>query len=219
MLPVSDIIPSRTTPAVTIGLIVLTSAVFLLELLLDGPVLQAFVTSYGVMPAELAWPTVVTSVFLHAGWLHFSANMLYLWIFGDNVEDVLGHWRFLLLYFTSGAVAAIIQTAAHPSSTVPMVGASGAVAGVMGVYLLLYPRSRVLTAVFAIFFLDLIEIPAVFFLGIWFLIQLFSGVGSIGAETADGAVAFWAHVAGFLTGAICGAYVRFGTASWRRYWQ
>lgn len=219
MFPVSDVIPSRTTPLVTFGLIALTAAAFFYELHLDEGELRALVRIHGVTPADFWWLAVATSLFLHAGWVHVGANMLYLWIFADNVEDVFGHGRFLLFYFACGAAAAAAQVAIHPWSTVPMIGASGAVSGVIGAYLILYPRSRVLTAVFIVRSLDLIEIPAVFFLGIWFLVQLFSGVGSIGAETADGAAAFWAHVAGFLTGVICGAYSRFGAASLRRYWH
>lgn len=219
MFPVRDVIPSRTTPVVTIGLIALTTLAFLYELQLDRTELRTLVGTFGVTPAQFVWPTVITSLFLHAGWIHVGGNMLYLWIFGDNVEDVLGRVRYLAFYLVCGAAAAAGQITVHPTAMTPMIGASGAVAGVMGAYLVLFPRSRVLTAVFLIFFLDLIEVPAVFFLGIWFVLQLFSGVGSIGPQAVDGAVAFWAHVVGFLTGVTCGAYARFGAASWRRYWQ
>jgi membrane associated rhomboid family serine protease len=219
MFPVSDVIPSRTRPVVTTTLITLTSLAFLAELQLDGARLQALLDRFGVVPASFHPATVATSLFLHVGWLHIGTNMLYLWIFGDNVEDAFGRPRFLLFYFACGTVAALAQIAAHPTSTVPMAGASGAVAGVMGAYLVLYPRSRVLTAVFVILYLDLIEIPAVFFLAIWFLVQVFSGVGSIGAAAADGAIAFWAHVAGFATGSLCGAYSRFGAEGLRKYWR
>src|SRR4029453_1327901 len=119
-----------------------------------------------------------SSMFLHAGWLHFLGNMLYLWIFGDNVEDRFGHFGFLLFYLGCGALAAVAQVLVHPNSAVPMVGASGAIAGVMGAYFVLYPHSRVLAVVFIVLFLDIVEIPAIFFLGFWFLMQLFSGVGS-----------------------------------------
>jgi membrane associated rhomboid family serine protease len=217
MFPVSDVIPSRTTPIVTIGLIVLNALAFLYELQLGGAELQRLVLDLGVVPAFFAWPTVVTSMFLHGGWLHVASNMLYLWIFGDNVEDALGHGRYLAFYLLCGAAAAVGQAAVHPYSTVPMIGASGAIAGVMGAYFVLYPKSRILTAIFLVFFLDLVEIPAIFFLGIWFLMQLFSSVGSIGANAADGGVAFWAHVVGFVTGALGGACGR--AIARTPYWQ
>jgi membrane associated rhomboid family serine protease len=204
MFPVSDVIPSRTTPFVTVGLIALNALVFLHQLTLSDRELQIFVENYGVVPAYFSWITVLTSMFLHGGWLHFAGNMLYLWIFGDNVEDRFGHGRYLIFYLGSGAAAALAQTAINPSSFVPMVGASGAIAGVMGAYFVLFPHSRVLTAVFIVFFMDLVEIPAIFFLGIWFLMQFFSGVGSLGADAAQGGVAFWAHIAGFVVGASAG---------------
>jgi membrane associated rhomboid family serine protease len=208
MFPVSDVIPSRTTPVVTISLIALNAFAFLYELTLSDPELHMFVQSYGVVPAYFSLPAVVTSMFLHGGWLHFLGNMLYLWIFGDNVEDRLGHGWFVLFYLGCGAAAALGQVATSPVSLVPMVGASGAIAGVMGAYFVLFPHSRVLTAVFILFFMDLIEIPAIFFLGIWFLMQFFSGVGSLGADAAQGGVAFWAHIVGFAVGALAGVVWR-----------
>ena len=217
MFPVSDVIPSRTTPFVTIGLIVLNAGGFLYELTLGERAIQAFVEAYGVVPAAFTWTSIVTSMFLHGGWLHFLGNMLYLWIFGDNVEDRLGHGRYAAFYLLCGALAALGQVLVNPGSRLPMVGASGAVAGVMGAYFVLYPRSRVLTAVFIVFFLDLIEIPAIFFLGIWFLMQLFSGVGSL-ADAADGGVAFWAHIVGFLGGVVAGALWRVQESRARTYW-
>jgi len=219
MFPVSDVIPSRTTPVATITLIVVNACAFLYELTLDNHALQALVQAYGVVPSELSWPTIFTSQFLHAGWLHFLGNMLYLWIFGDNVEDRLGHGGFVLFYLGCGAAAAIGQTAVNPASYVPMVGASGAIAGVMGAYFVLFPHSRVLTAVFIFIIIDLIEIPAIFFLGIWFLMQFFSGVGSIGADAADGGVAFWAHVIGFAVGAVTGLMWRTRDASATERWH
>jgi rhomboid family protein len=218
MFPVSDVIPSRTTPYVTIGLIFLNTLAFLYEWQMTDRELQRFLVQYGAVPAYLSWPSILTSMFLHSGWLHFGGNMLYLWIFGDNVEDRFGHLRFLAFYLFCGAVAVFGQVAMNPYSLVPMIGASGAIAGVMGAYFVLYPHSRVLTAVFVLFFLDLIEIPAVFFLGIWFLMQLFSGVGSIGAASGGGGVAFWAHIAGFLVGLAFGAFRRYRDASRGTYW-
>lgn len=219
MFPVSDVIPSRTTPFVTIGFIVLNSLAFLYELQLTDQELYLVVRDLGVIPTAFSWPTLLTSLFLHGGWVHFLGNMLYLWIFGDNVEDNLGHGKFVLFYLGCGAAAALGQVAVHPGSPIPMIGASGAIAGVMGAYFVLYPKSRVLTAVFILFFIDLIEIPAIFFLGIWFLMQLFSGVGSVGVQAAGGGVAFWAHVVGFIAGAATGLFVRVQEASRREYWQ
>jgi membrane associated rhomboid family serine protease len=218
MFPVSDVIPSRTTPFVTVGLIALNALAFLYELQLSRPELQIFAQAFGVVPAHFAWPTVLTSMFLHAGWMHVLGNMLYLWIFGDNVEDRLGHLGFLVFYLFCGAAAAIGQVMMNPLSVVPMIGASGAIAGVMGAYFVFYPQSRVLTAVFVVVFMDLVEIPAIFFLGIWFLMQLFSGVGSLGSHAADGGVAFWAHVGGFITGLMIGLIARARDASRRSYW-
>ena len=219
MFPVSDVIPSRTTPVVTLGLIAVTAIVFLCELQLDLLNRQALVSTLGVVPAAVSWPAAFTSPFLHAGWIHLATSLVYAWIFGGNVEDAFGRVRFFLFYVACGSVAAVVHVAAHPGSVVPMVGAGGAVAGVMGAYLVLYPRSRVLTVVLVPFFLELVEIPALFFLGVWFLLQLFTGVGSIGVEAADGPSAFWSQIAGFTAGAIVGAYSRFSAAVLRRYWR
>ena len=220
MFPVADVIPSRTRPTVTIAIIALNALAFLFELTLSERDLQLFVLTYGVVPAAFSWVSVVTSMFLHGGWLHFLGNMLYLWIFGDNVEDRLGHGRYLVFYLMCGAAAALGQTALHPYSPIPMVGASGAIAGVMGAYFVLFPHSRVITAVFIFFFFDLVEIPAIFFLGIWFFMQFFSGVGSLGSDAAEGGVAFWAHVAGFAIGALAGVVWRaVEAANRRRDWQ
>jgi membrane associated rhomboid family serine protease len=201
MIPLRDIIPSRTTPVVTVSLIALNAMVFLYQLSL-GPQVETFVLYYGLVPAAFSWITVVTSMFLHGGFLHVAGNMLYLWIFGDNVEDRMGHGRFLVFYLLCGAAAALAQTITDPQSVVPMVGASGAIAGVMGAYFVLYPRSRILTLVPIFFFIQLIEVPAIFFLGIWFVMQFLSGVGSIATSTGEpaGGIAFWAHVAGFAAG-------------------
>jgi membrane associated rhomboid family serine protease len=201
------------------GLITLNAIAFLIELQLDENALKQLVEVFGVVPALFSWPSVLTSMFLHGGWLHFLGNMLYLWIFGDNVEDRLGHARYIMFYLFCGVAAALAQTATNPFSTVPMIGASGAIAGVMGAYFVLYPHSRVLTAVFIVFLIDLVEIPAIFFLGIWFLMQLFSGVGSIGANAADGSVAFWAHVVGFASGALFAALWRLAEQSNRKGWE
>ena len=201
MIPLRDVIPSRTTPYVTISLVVLNSLVFLYQLSL-GDYINNFVFNYGLVPAFFSWPSVITSMFLHGGFLHVAGNMLYLWIFGDNVEDRMGHGRFLLFYLLCGIAAALGQTVTVPNSQIPMVGASGAVAGVMGAYFVLYPHSRIVTLLPLFFFWQIFEVPAIFFLGIWFLMQFISGVGSIGTAIGrnTGGVAFWAHVAGFVAG-------------------
>ena len=218
MFPVSDVIPSRTVPLVTVGLIIGNVLVFLYQITLDSADLRAFMGSYAVIPAWFWAPSLVTSQFLHAGWMHIIWNMVYLWIFGDNVEDRLGHVRFLIFYLFAGAAAGLLQVLFNPFSGIPMVGASGAIAGVMGAYFVLYPHSRVLTAVFIVIFFDLVEIPAVFFLGIWFLMQLLSGVGSLGvSNAAGGGTAFWAHIGGFVVGAAIGFVLR--TRDRRRRWE
>ena len=202
MIPLRDIIPSRTTPIVTISIILLNVLVFVYELSL-GRAVDAFTLYFGLVPAAFSWVTVFTSMFLHGGLLHVAGNMLYLWIFGDNVEDRMGHGRFLVFYLLCGVAAALAQTITAPDSIVPMVGASGAIAGVMGAYFVLYPKSRIVTLIPLFFFFQVIEVPAILFLGIWFLMQFLSGVGSIvtavGGQPAGG-VAVWAHVAGFVAG-------------------
>jgi len=203
MIPLRDIIPSRTTPVVTIALITINVLVFLYELSL-GRAVDAFTLYWGLVPAAFSWVAVFTSMFLHGGFLHVGGNMLYLWIFGDNVEDRLGHGRFVAFYLLCGLAAALAQTFVSPSSQVPMVGASGAIAGVMGAYFVMYPHSRIVTLI-PFFFLQVVEVPAIFFLGIWFLMQFLSGVGSIAqVQAGTGGVAFWAHVAGFVAGVVGG---------------
>jgi membrane associated rhomboid family serine protease len=202
MIPLRDVIPSRTFPFFTITFIVVNSVAFLFELSLPEPALDSFLLMYGVVPVRFSWLAVVTSMFLHGGWLHFLGNMLYLWIFGDNVEDRLGHGRFVLFYLLCGAAAALAHVFMNPSSAIPTIGASGAIAGVMGAYFVLYPQSRVLALLPLFIFWEIIEVPAILFLGIWFVMQFFSGIGSIAADATvqTGGVAFWAHVAGFLAG-------------------
>jgi membrane associated rhomboid family serine protease len=203
VIPLRDVIPSRTVPFVTISLIVLNLIVWFVELTVPSEVMPRFLLAYGLVPAFFNWPAVLTSMFLHGGWLHVLGNMLYLWIFGDNVEDRLGHGRFALFYVACGAAAALAQVAVSPQSMVPIVGASGAIAGVMGGYFVLYPRSRVLTLIpLFLIWVEIIEVPAVLFLGIWFVLQLFSGVGTMALTNASqtGGIAFWAHIAGFVVG-------------------
>src|SRR5947209_6983574 len=199
MLPLRDDIPSATRPTLTYLLIAANVLAFFWEL--SG----ADVLAWTLVPARFtADPagnavTVVTAMFLHGGWLHLLGNMLYLWIFGDNVEDRLGHGRYLLLYVAGGAAAALAQVAISPDSRIPMVGASGAIAAVLGAYIVLYPRASVYTWV-PIFF-GIVPIPAVVWLGLWFAMQLLSGVASLSVQS-NGGVAFFAHVGGFVAGVV-----------------
>ena len=226
MIPLRDANPTRRTPLVTLSLVIACFVAFAWELgvLASGgsTALDAFITRWGVVPADLtaAWArgdyvsretaTLVTSQFLHGSWLHLLGNMLYLWIFGNNVEDRFGRLRFLAFYLVGGIVAALTQVVVDPTSPVPTIGASGAIAAVLGAYLILYPQARVTTAIFLVFFYQLINVPAVVVLVFWFLIQLFNGVGSLGADmtTAAGGVATFAHIGGFVFGAIVGLIVK-----------
>jgi membrane associated rhomboid family serine protease len=204
MIPLRDVIPSRTTPYITVTIIILNALAWFYELALPRDVLPLFLQFYGVVPADFTATTLVSSMFLHGSWSHVIGNMWYLWIFGDNVEDRVGHGRFIVFYLLCGIVAALGQIAMDPSSTLPTIGASGAIAGVMGAYFVLYPHSRVLTLVPLIFFYEIFELPAIVLLGFWFLMQLFSA-GAIAVTASShggGGVAFMAHVAGFIFGMI-----------------
>jgi len=201
VIPLRDVIPSRSTPYITVTIIVLNSLAWLYELALPRDILPIFLQIYGVVPADFSAPTLVSSMFLHGSWMHFIGNMWYLWIFGDNIEDRVGHGRFVVFYLLCGIVAALGHIAMDPESTLPTIGASGAIAGVMGAYFVLYPQSRVLTLIPLIIFYEIIELPAVLLLGFWFLMQLFSaGAIAVTTSTASGGVAFMAHIAGFLMG-------------------
>ncbi len=203
MIPLKDVIPSRTRPVVTTMIVAINVLVFLLQLTLPPGDVERFIYTFGLVPAHFSVPSLFTSMFVHGGLGHVGGNLLYLWIFGDNVEDRLGHGRFLVFYLATGVVAALSQTAMDPESTVPMVGASGAIAGVMGGYFVLYPQSRVLT-LFP-FPVMLFEVPAIFFLGLWFVMQFLSGLGSLASAAGQGlpgGVAFWAHVMGFVAGVL-----------------
>ena len=217
MIPLRDVIPSRTTPYITVTIIILNAIAWLFEVTMPPDLLPSFLQIYGVVPAHFFPPTLVTSMFLHGGWMHVIGNMWYLWIFGDNVEDRVGHGRFIVFYLLCGIAAAIGQIAMDPTSTLPTIGASGAIAGVMGGYFVLYPQSRVLTLVPLIIIWEVIELPAILFLGVWFVMQLFSaGAIAVTANTSGGGVAFAAHVAGFLTG-VLGVFVfRKPRAVWDR---
>jgi len=212
MIPLRDQNPSGSFPAVTIAVIVACTAAFLYEVSL-GRELNRFLTefalvpgqvSYGLQTGELGWRGVVspffTSMFLHGGWLHLIGNMWFLWIFGDNVEDALGSFRFVFFYLLCGLAAGFTHFALGPSSAVPTIGASGAIAGVLGGYLVLYPGARVLTLVPLGIIMRIMELPAALMIGLWFLIQLASGLLTQGME--GGGVAWWAHVGGFVAGLV-----------------
>jgi len=202
MIPLRDVIPSRTVPYITVTIIVLNALAWMLELSMDEHTLTRFLFVYGVVPAAFSAPTLITSMFLHGSWSHVIGNMWYLWIFGDNVEDRVGHGRFIVFYLLCGIAAAFGQILIDPASELPTIGASGAIAGVMGAYFVLYPHSRVLTLIPWIF-LQIVEVPAIVLLGFWFLMQFLSaGAIAVTANTHGGGVAFAAHVAGFIVGAI-----------------
>ena len=207
MIPLRDVIPSRSTPYITVTLIVLNAVAWLYELTIPGDLRPVFLQLYGVVPADFSTPTLVSSMFLHGSWSHFIGNMWYLWIFGDNVEDRVGHGRFIAFYLLCGIVAALGHVAMDPTSILPTIGASGAIAGVMGGYFVLYPQSRVLTLVPLVVYVEIIELPAVVLLGFWFIMQLFSaGAIAVTANASSGGIAFVAHVAGFVAG-LLGVFV------------
>jgi membrane associated rhomboid family serine protease len=208
MFPLRDTQRSRTAPIVTVSLIVVNTLVFFHEVALSPYLLPQLVFDYGLVPFRFThWEyapfdparflPLVTSMFWHGGWLHLIGNMLYLWVFGDNIEDRLGHGRFLFFYLLAGALAGLTQVMLDPNSTLPTVGASGAIAGVLGAYLVTFPRAKVVTWPF--FF---IPIPAFIYLALWFAAQVLDGIGSLGAPVQAGGVAVWAHVGGFVAGAL-----------------
>lgn len=213
MIPIRDENPTRTIPFVNYGLIGINLLVFIWQISL-GPDGDALVSQMALIPANVTRGldpgdarAILTSMFMHAGVAHLLGNMLYLWIFGDNVEDALGHLRYLLFYLAGGFVASFAHILLYPTSTIPTVGASGAIAGVLGAYLLIYPNRRVVTLIPLGFFIRLARIPAVFVLGIWFLLQLFEGTLALGAVEVGG-VAFWAHIGGFVFGMLFGPLLR-----------
>jgi membrane associated rhomboid family serine protease len=207
MIPLRDTIRSRRFPVVNWLIILANAAAFYYELRIDPPALNGFIHTWGLVPAQFwaepqsAWLTLFSAMFLHGGWLHIISNMWILFIFGDNVEDRMGSGGYLVFYLLSGVAAGLLQAFLLPDSPVPMIGASGAIAGVLGAYLVLYPRARVLSLVPILFIFTLIEIPAPIFLLFWFASQLFSGVLSLsGVGAAGSGIAWWAHIGGFVFG-------------------
>jgi membrane associated rhomboid family serine protease len=201
MIPLRDSQPSYSKPLVTISLIAANTLVFLLQFTMDPFSLNHFIGSFGLIPSRLELSALVTSMFLHGGWLHLIGNMWFLWIYGDNVEDILGHAKFLLFYLLCGVGAGLIHVAFNADSRLPTVGASGAIAGVMGAYVVKFPRSRIVTLVPIFFFLTTVEVPASVILVFWFVVQFFSGIGSVGySHLSQGGVAWFAHIGGFVAG-------------------
>ena len=214
MIPLRDKNPTQRFPFMTILLIAMNILIFMYELTL-GPNLEIFTAQYGIIPLQisnvlqegtvnlLVLLTLVSSLFLHGGWLHLGGNMLYLWVFGDNVEDKLGHFRFLFFYIICGIAASALHIYLDPQSSVPTIGASGAISGVLGAYLLLFPKAKVVTLIPIFIFIQIAELPAFIILGFWFVLQFFNGVLSLGYATAGmGGVAWWAHIGGFAAGLI-----------------
>jgi len=207
MIPISDQIPTRKVPVITYLLIAANVLVYIFQWL-SGPYDEALVFQFALIPSSFVSnlsigdiTDIFTSMFMHAGLAHIGGNMLYLWIFGDNVEDSMGPGRYLLFYLTGGFIASLTHILTNPGSQVPTVGASGAIAAVLGAYLVLYPQSKVLTIIPLGFFIRMTMVPAGIVLGFWFILQLFSGVLSMGGPDVGG-VAFWAHVGGFLSGVV-----------------
>lgn len=214
MIPVGDTEVRGSGPGIlTIALIVINVIVFLFEAMMSTPELENFFRAYGVVPAQIMQGngliTLLTHMFLHGGWLHLISNMLFLWVFGDNIEAVLGKVMYLAFYIAGGLAAAALQILVDPASTIPSVGASGAIAAVLGAYIVMFPRSRVKVMVMSRVGMGMTRVTALVFLGIWFVTQLFSGVASLGVPTAQtGGTAFWAHIGGFLFGLLVGFLFR-----------
>jgi len=201
MIPLRDSQPSHSAPVATILVIVANAAAFFYELALDPYSRNHLIAVFGLVPERMWYPSLVTSMFLHGGWLHLIGNMWFLWIFGDNIEDILGRFKYLLLYLGSGLAAGLTHALINAGSHVPTIGASGAVAGVMVAYMVKFPRSRILTLVPLFVFVTTIELPAAFILVYWLVIQFFSGVGSVAhSQLTQGGVAWFAHVGGFVAG-------------------
>ncbi|MEJ7606807.1 MAG: rhomboid family intramembrane serine protease [Bryobacteraceae bacterium] len=203
MIPLRDTQPSNTTPYVTVAIIAVNILTFLYQFSLHDYELNWFISRYAIVPERFQYLDMLTSMFLHGGWMHLIGNMWFLWIYGDNVEDILGHSKYLLFYLGCGIAAGIVHVLLNSYSRIPTLGASGAIAGVMGAYMVKFPHSRIITLVPIFVFLTTMEIPAAFMLLYWFALQIFSGVGSIGeSNVSRGGVAWFAHVGGFVAGII-----------------
>jgi len=224
MIPLRDSNPTRTFPFVNYLLIGINVFVFLIEISM-GKGMEKLIFYFGLIPSEFlsnirsldfgagVFIPLISSMFLHGGWMHLIGNMLFLHIFGDNVEDRFGHLKYFIFYLLAGFAAAFTQIYVFPDSEVPMVGASGAIAGVLGAYVFMFPNARVVTLVPIFFFFEIIELPAFIFLGIWFMMQILSGMFALGIGADAGGVAWWAHIGGFVTGAVLFPFLR--KRSWR----
>jgi len=216
MLPFRDINPTRNFPLMTVGLIILNALVFvyMLSLASEGA-LAAFINRMAVIPYEYThqadigepslqpfWLTLFSAMFMHGGPVHLLGNMLYLWIFGNNIEDIMGPWRYLLFYLLCGVIASITHIMIEPASKIPMLGASGAIAGVLGAYLVRFPSAKIDSCVWVLFFIWVVRLPAMLVLAFWFVLQLASGTSSLLTPTEGGGVAWWAHIGGFLAGMV-----------------
>lgn len=203
MIPIRDSQPSRSFPIVTVWIIVINVVVFLYEWSLEPFSRNEFVSTFGMVPAYFQPLSLLTSMFLHGGWMHIIGNMWFLWIYGDNVEDILGRGKYLLFYLACGVAAGVVHLVFNYGSRIPTVGASGAIAGIMGAYVMKYPHARITTLLPIFIFFTTVELPAWFILVYWFVIQIFSGVGELATSTGvqQGGVAWFAHVGGFLFGA------------------
>jgi membrane associated rhomboid family serine protease len=224
VIPLRDANPTLRTPLVTAAIIIACFVVFAVELAVQATggeeALTRLFETFGLVPSNIVdalqsghlldWSlvTLITYQFLHGGWLHIGANLLYLWIFGNNVEDRLGRPAYLAFYLAGGVVAALVQVAIDPRSDTPLVGASGSIAAVLGAYAVLFPRARVLTIVFLVVFFQLTEVPSILVLGLWFVLQVIDGLASLGVEDVVGGVAIFAHIGGFVAGMLVGLLVR-----------
>lgn len=214
MIPLRALLLRNSTPVMTLALIAVNTFCFLYEMAMPPYLRNAFIERYALVPDHLYLPAFLTSMFLHGGWLHLIGNMWFLWVFGSHIEDAMGSGRFLIFYLISGVASAAVQFVTSIGSPVPTVGASGAIAGVMGAFLILYPRVRVVTLIFIVIFITTYDLPAALMLIYWFLLQLLSGLGSLASVSQAQSIAWFAHVGGFLAGI---ALVRLFVGSRRRY--
>jgi membrane associated rhomboid family serine protease len=220
MIPLYDTVRSRRFPFINILLIIANAMAFLYEWQLSSPTLKGFVFAWGLIPIRFwsdpssGWTNILTSMFLHGGWLHIISNMWVLLIFGDNVEERMGSIRYLIFYLLSGAAAALLQTYILSQSAEPMIGASGAIAGVLGAYLILFPHSRIASLVPIFFIFTIMEIPAVIFLLFWFALQIYSGLFAVQAG-----IAWWAHIGGFIFGVVMVSFFAYRRRTYTSNWQ
>lgn len=200
MIPLRALLLRNSTPAITLAIIAINVVCFLIELSYPVYLRDRFIEHYALIPDQFRPITLITSMFLHGGWLHLIGNMWFLWIFGSHIEDAMGSAKFLIFYLISGIASALVQTFTSLGSPVPTIGASGAIAGVMGAFLILYPRVRIVTLIFIVVFITTIELPAAIILIYWFALQVLSGLGSLASVSHAQGIAWFAHVGGFLAG-------------------